>query len=243
MLRTMFSSDTKKYIIPLVVPAVLAQLSISGLFSGATSIWIFKISVVLAILVFIYSLQLFFKDKTGKSPFVLMVTSIYMLGVLGLWMYVGASPQVSDVSTDLENPPAFVNALNLPENMNQDLSFSDLNKQTVLSNYPKLVGLKINKPIEETYAKILELVPKQHGFKVTYQNDSQKTLEFTADHRFFKFQDDVVIRLTEVAEGQTLIDMRSKSRLGRSDQGANARRIILFYDLLEQSLGLTPKKR
>jgi uncharacterized protein (DUF1499 family) len=41
------------------------------------------------------------------------------------------------------------------------------------------------------------------------------------------FRDDIVIRITTTAGG-TLIDLRSASRVGQSDLGANARRIRDF---------------
>jgi uncharacterized protein (DUF1499 family) len=49
---------------------------------------------------------------------------------------------------------------------------------------------------------------------------------------FFKFKDDVIVRLTPV-DGGTQVDMRSASRVGQSDLGANAARIEDFFDALD----------
>ncbi|MCZ6645634.1 MAG: DUF1499 domain-containing protein, partial [SAR324 cluster bacterium] len=46
-------------------------------------------------------------------------------------------------------------------------------------------------------------------------------------HLWFGFKDDVVVRITPVKGGSRL-DMRSVSRVGRSDVGANAARIRKF---------------
>jgi uncharacterized protein (DUF1499 family) len=46
---------------------------------------------------------------------------------------------------------------------------------------------------------------------------------------WFGFVDDVVVRLTPV-NGRTVLDVRSKSRVGRSDVGTNARRIREYLD-------------
>ena len=48
----------------------------------------------------------------------------------------------------------------------------------------------------------------------------------------FRFVDDVVIRLRPARGGGTQLDVRSKSRDGRGDLGANAGRIRAFRDAL-----------
>jgi uncharacterized protein (DUF1499 family) len=56
-------------------------------------------------------------------------------------------------------------------------------------------------------------------------------LEATDTTRWFGFKDDVVVRVTPVAEGAR-VDVRSASRVGQSDLGANARRIRAFLAAL-----------
>ena len=56
-------------------------------------------------------------------------------------------------------------------------------------------------------------------------------IEAVATTRWFGFKDDVVVRLTPAAGGAR-VDVRSKSRVGRSDVGANAKRIERFLMLL-----------
>ena len=56
-------------------------------------------------------------------------------------------------------------------------------------------------------------------------------IEAIARSRLFGFEDEVAIRVTETDTG-TRIDMRSRSRLGQIDRGANARRIeVVLADL------------
>ena len=45
---------------------------------------------------------------------------------------------------------------------------------------------------------------------------------------WFGFKDDFIVRLTPVGKGMTRIDIRSKSRVGGSDLGANAARVREF---------------
>ena len=56
-------------------------------------------------------------------------------------------------------------------------------------------------------------------------------LEATARTRWFGFRDDVVVRVAADGTG-TRVDVRSVSRVGRSDLGTNARRIRGFLEKL-----------
>ena len=59
-------------------------------------------------------------------------------------------------------------------------------------------------------------------------------LEATATSRWFRFKDDIVVRLTTTGAG-TRIDVRSVSRVGRSDGGRNAARIAEFLTALSRA--------
>ena len=65
------------------------------------------------------------------------------------------------------------------------------------------------------------------------QNESETYLASTFTSKFFRFTDDVEIRL-DSAEG--LLHIRSASRAGYSDMGANQARVILIRALFEQKL-------
>jgi len=59
-------------------------------------------------------------------------------------------------------------------------------------------------------------------------------LEATDTSAFFGFKDDVVVRVRASDAGSRL-DVRSKSRVGLSDVGANARRVRAFLKLMESN--------
>ncbi|MBT5105400.1 MAG: DUF1499 domain-containing protein [Porticoccaceae bacterium] len=52
----------------------------------------------------------------------------------------------------------------------------------------------------------------------------------------FGFVDDIVVRIAALDEHSSTIDIRSVSRVGVTDLGANAKRIRLFFNKLEQEL-------
>ena len=63
------------------------------------------------------------------------------------------------------------------------------------------------------------------------------TLEATAETLFFRFKDDVVVRVRPdpARAGGSIVDMRSISRVGGSDIGVNAKRIRAFLADLQKA--------
>jgi uncharacterized protein (DUF1499 family) len=53
-------------------------------------------------------------------------------------------------------------------------------------------------------------------------------IEATATTMWFGFKDDIVVRVRPEAGGGSRVDVRSVSRVGQSDVGANAKRIREF---------------
>ncbi len=67
------------------------------------------------------------------------------------------------------------------------------------------------------------------------EEQDERYIEAVATSFIFGFESDVVIRLIEEEEG-TLVDMRSVSRFGPHDLGANAARVIGFMQELDETL-------
>jgi uncharacterized protein (DUF1499 family) len=67
------------------------------------------------------------------------------------------------------------------------------------------------------------------GWQVTGEDAAAGRIEAVATSRLFRFRDDVVIRVQAGPQEQgARIDVRSRSRIGQSDLGANAERIRAF---------------
>jgi uncharacterized protein (DUF1499 family) len=66
---------------------------------------------------------------------------------------------------------------------------------------------------------------------VVASDASSGRIEATARTRWFGFTDDIVVRIRPEGAGSR-IDVRSASRVGRSDVGANAARIKEYLDRL-----------
>lgn len=76
-----------------------------------------------------------------------------------------------------------------------------------------------------------EQLARRRGWTIVTSVEEEGRLEATETSGWFGFKDDVAIRILPEGDG-TRVDMRSISRVGRSDLGANARRVTAFlYDL------------
>lgn len=76
------------------------------------------------------------------------------------------------------------------------------------------------------------------GWTVVEVDEQDGRLRAEASTPVFRFVDDVAVRVTLDADGQTRVDMRSASRVGRADLGTNRRRIRRFMKRLDQEMGV-----
>ena len=70
-----------------------------------------------------------------------------------------------------------------------------------------------------------EAVLRDMGLEIVSVNKNAGLVEATATTFWFGFKDDVAVRVQPAADGGTQVDVRSISRVGQSDLGANAARI------------------
>ena len=69
------------------------------------------------------------------------------------------------------------------------------------------------------------------GWQIVDANAREGRIEATATTFWFGFKDDVVVRIVP-APGGSRVDVRSVSRVGVSDVGANAKRVRDFLQKL-----------
>ncbi|WOJ92899.1 DUF1499 domain-containing protein [Congregibacter variabilis] len=141
-------------------------------------------------------------------------------------------PFIHDITTDTENPPAFVAVLplrvdapNPPEYLGEEVA----SRQR--ESYPDIKTVTLEMPADQTFARALEVVEAM-GWELVASEPSDGRIEATETTFWFGFKDDVVIRIAGTAGGSRL-DVRSKSRVGRSDVGANAERIRKFMQAFQ----------
>ncbi|TVP59211.1 MAG: DUF1499 domain-containing protein [Gemmatimonadales bacterium] len=71
---------------------------------------------------------------------------------------------------------------------------------------------------------------------LTDESESDGWIRAEATTRVLRFVDDVEIRIRADGQGQTRVDVRSESRVGVTDLGANARRIRRFLRHLDRAM-------
>lgn len=136
-------------------------------------------------------------------------------------------PPIHDISTDTERPPAFVAVLPLRKDAPNTAEYGGAAVAAQQkAAYPDIVPAILPVPPRAAFELALSLA-RASGWEVVAAVAQENRIEATATTDWFGFKDDIVIRITPAGDGSR-IDMRSVSRVGRSDLGANARRIREF---------------
>jgi uncharacterized protein (DUF1499 family) len=146
---------------------------------------------------------------------------------------VRALPFIHDITTDTQNPPLFVDVVPLRADAKNPVEYAGEEVASQQrSGYPDIQPVDLPSPVESTFASALEIA-RNMGWDIVAQEPGEGRIEATATTQWFGFKDDVVIRIKATPSGSRL-DMRSKSRVGRSDVGANAARIRKFVAALKE---------
>ena len=101
--------------------------------------------------------------------------------------------------------------------------------------YPLIAPLTAPVTVEAAYEAALAAV-EGRGWTVVTASPEDGTIEATETSFWFGFHDDIMIRILS-GEDEVVIDVRSTSRVGLSDLGANAKRIRNLLDEIETRLG------
>ncbi len=143
-------------------------------------------------------------------------------------------PRINDITTDPANPPQFVKAQFEPSNLGRDLSYpGESFAAQQREGYPDLAPLKLSLPPDAAFAKVKSTAQSMPAWQVTREDDATHTLEGVESTWLFRFRDDFVIEVRP-ADGGSVVQMRSKSRVGKGDVGANAKRIERFFVALNR---------
>ena len=136
-------------------------------------------------------------------------------------------PPIHDITTDTFDPPVFV-AL-LPERQ-KARNGADYGGPAIASQqqkgYPDIKSLIVKTPPAETVQRAIDAA-RSLGWEIAASDAPGGRIEATATTAWFGFKDDVVIRVRPEGSGSR-VDVRSVSRVGVSDLGANAKRVREF---------------
>lgn len=167
---------------------------------------------------------------------------------LGYGLYVGKQaqsiPPIHDITTDVIDPPSFGAAVQsaralVPDGNSLDLAskrdgeghpFTELQQRA----YPDITHISTSVDQARAFEAALALAREQ-GWAVGQTDAATGVIEAVAESFWYGFKDDIAIRVRADGSGAR-VDMRSVSRVGRSDLGANAARMRPFLAALRERL-------
>ena len=153
------------------------------------------------------------------------------------WKHTADSvPYIHDITTDTDDPPQFVAAAALHQEGDHPVGYDG--PETAIQQkeaYPDLAPLTTAAPKDRVFeaAKATLLAM---GMRLSDTDPAAGRIEAIHTTFWYGFTDDVVVRVIATPEG-TRVDVRSKSRVGRSDFGENAKLIRIFLAKLRTALG------
>jgi uncharacterized protein (DUF1499 family) len=136
-------------------------------------------------------------------------------------------PRINDVSTDLARPPEFKAVAALPENSRRNLDFPTAfvnNIHEFYSDLKPLVWPNERVDADAVFDAVVDVVEGEDRVTVLRADRNARELEAVAESLIFRFNDYIAARVT-TQPGKVSLDLRSKSRDGKSDLGVNAKRI------------------
>ena len=143
-------------------------------------------------------------------------------------------PPIHDITTDTENPPPFVAVLKLREGAQNPAEYGGPEVAAQQrAGYPDLGPLILSAPPDPAFEKALRTA-RSMRWRIVDANRTERRIEATGATFWFGFKDDIVVRVSPSDSGSR-IDVRSVSRVGRSDVGTNAERIRKYLKKLKQS--------
>ncbi len=143
----------------------------------------------------------------------------------------GGAPPIHDITTDTDDPPAFVAAvpLNSPGRTDYDPAVAEQQRAA----YPDIGPLMLPVPPADAFQRAVEAV-REMSWELLADDADALRIEATDRSFWFGFPDDVVVRVAPAGEAGSRVDVRSLSRVGVGDLGVNARRVRAFVAALTE---------
>jgi uncharacterized protein (DUF1499 family) len=172
------------------------------------------------------------RARTGRALAALVLALNAFVAGPPLYWYAQAQrlPKIHDISTDTDDPPTFVAVLPLRQGARNAVDYRPDTAAQQKLGYPEIAPLRLELPPAQAFERA-ERAARAMGWQIVAVVPDALRIEAIDTTRFFGFKDDIVIRVRPHAQG-SIVDVRSLSRIGGSDIGANAQRIRGFLKKL-----------
>lgn len=233
----------KAILVGAVIAAVLLPVGALGTKFGVwgfqTGFLALAAASVLAVLGLVTGLAaLFVSRKRGyaddmPSLFIGLGVCGLIIALMGMQFYTASSvPPIHNISTDISDPPQFDAVVALrgadsnPLEYNAD-QLAPLQQEAYPWVQPLILSVSRDAALTQAEAALEAL-----GLEIVAVDRDAGIVEATDTTFWFGFKDDVVVRVRDSGAG-SVVDVRSVSRVGQSDLGANARRIGQILEQLQ----------
>jgi uncharacterized protein (DUF1499 family) len=200
------------------------------------------VGLALAVLIAIVSLiRIWFGGQTGAgNNFAAIIVGLIGLAIPAYFMSKAfLLPELTDIQTSPTDPLQFTVLMEeRPRDANPLGSPTQEQVQLQAEAYDDIGPIVVDRPAGAVFTVVNEAV-KQLGWNVVVNEAPGESgigrIEATDSSLIMGFTDDVVVRV-KGDDTSAVVDMRSASRYGRSDLGANAERIRAFEDEVNTAL-------
>ena len=212
-----------------IVAAVLVLLAGPatrfGILPWKAGLGLFAIAALIAGIGALFSVVSLLRRRGGLVAAIAAAAGIAAFAVLMTSVVAGrAVPPINDITTDPANPPAFVMITGAMRGADAvPLSYDPSFAAQQTAAYPEVKPLIVASPPEDVYPKMLAAAEAM-GWAIVSSDQASGRIEATATVPWWGFKDDIVVVMSPDGSG-TRVDVRSKSRVGKSDLGVNAARI------------------
>ena len=162
-----------------------------------------------------------------------VAAAVCIIPVVGI-VHARQVPGIHDITTDTDNPPVFVALAPKRVESPNGLDYGGPEVASAQKRaYPDLMTLYSPLAPEALFDRA-QRAARDCGWHVADADAQKLRIEAVATSWLYGFKDDIVVRIRSDAGGSRL-DVRSASRVGRSDLGANAARIRKYLAELKQT--------
>jgi len=207
---------------------------------NASAGWVAGISLAITIGVFFSARHLKLHNTMRLTTFAAIGAVVATLAYVVPQTYrpVEGIPPIHDITTNTDNPPQYIAIAPLRADAPNNMVYGDQaswDKERMAAAqreaYPDIVPQEFSESKEVIFNRALAAV-NALGWEVVSQDLATGRIEATDTTFWFRFKDDVVIEVSESAQGSVL-NARSLSRIGTSDVGKNASRLREFFTRLD----------
>lgn len=172
----------------------------------------------------------------GRALGALLVPALALGFVVSVMGKAKTIPPIHDIATNIQDPPQYspaviaarapisggnpVTSMTEPVAMLKGKSVGEVGQAA----NPDIQPLTLAMPVAAA-TQLAADAAEAEGLRVTKVDTAGGAVEAVAESFWFGFKDDVAIRVRSGAAGASIVDIRSTSRVGLGDLGANAKRV------------------